>query len=193
MSFESYHTPAGTPERYSTPSEEPSFNRKSPSDLVRDGTPPECYKTPNSEYPEPRTLHSPFQEKRTSYEEQHEDVKIDFEVTEMPPRFTTPLFDLEILENSEAVFECTVTGSPTPQVQWFKDHTCIIADGGSYIVTDEKGSHSLKIQNVGHSDSGTYRCKAANSVGEAICKSCLVVNMRELSGAGGLCRHSAQG
>ncbi|XP_024059815.1 titin isoform X2 [Terrapene carolina triunguis] len=378
MSFESYHTPAGTPERYSTPSEEPSFNRKSPSDLERDGTPQECYTTPTSDYPEPRTLRSPFQDRRSPYEEQRsemfgtpceavepkgnemppafikplpkrkvyensplgfiaevigfpvpdvkwyrnksllepdqrvriekegdicileihnvqkseegeyichavniigeaksitqvevlpqdgrslalpppvthqhviefdleqnktsrspspqeilleveldenevtefekqvkivtipefttdnksmivfldvlpfalvkqttgltakgdEDVKIDFEVTEMPPRFTTPLFDLEILENSEAVFECTVTGSPTPQVQWFKENTCITADGGSYIVTDEKGNHSLKIQNVGHSDSGTYRCKAANSVGEAICKSSLVV------------------
>ncbi|XP_053900405.1 muscle M-line assembly protein unc-89-like [Malaclemys terrapin pileata] len=378
MSFESYHTPAGTPERYSTPSEEPSFNRKPPSDLVRDGTPQECYTTPTSEYPEPRTLRSSFQERRSPSEEQRsemfgtpceavepkgnemppafikplpkrtvyensplgfiaevigfpvpdvkwyrnksllepdqrvriekegdicileihnvqkseegeyichavniigeaksitqvevlpqdgrslalpppvthqhviefdmeqnktsrtpspqeilleveldenevteiekqvkivtipefttdnksmivfldvlpfalvkqttgltakgdEDVKIDFEVTEMPPRFTTPLFDLEILENSEAVFECTVTGSPTPQVQWFKENTCITADSGSYIVTDEKGNHSLKIQNVGHSDSGTYRCKAANSVGEAICKSSLVV------------------
>ncbi|CAM4630245.1 unnamed protein product, partial [Lepidochelys olivacea] len=390
MSFESYHTPAGTPERYSTPSEEPSFNRKSPSDLVRDGTPGERYTTPTSEYPKPGTLPSPFQERRSPYEEQRsemfgtpceavepkgnemppafikplpkrkiyensslgliaeviglpvpdvkwyrnksllepdqrvriekegdkcileihnvlkseegeyichavniigeaksitqvevlpqdgrslalpppvthqhvikfdleqnknssspspqeilleveldenevkefekqvkivtipeftpdnkcmivfldvlpfalveqttgltakgdEDVKIDFEVTEMPPRFTTPLFDLEILENSEAVFECTVTGSPTPQVQWFKEHTCITADVGSYIVTAEKGSHSLKIQNVGHSDSGTYQCKAANSVGEAICKSSLIVldSQRALSSRSG--------
>uniref|UniRef100_A0A8C0H6U1 Ig-like domain-containing protein n=1 Tax=Chelonoidis abingdonii TaxID=106734 RepID=A0A8C0H6U1_CHEAB len=113
----------------------------------------------------------------------NEDVKIDFEVTEMPPRFTTPLFDLEILENSEAVFECTVTGSPTPQVQWFKENTCITTDGRSYLVAAEKGSHCLKIQNVGHSDSGTYRCKAVNSVGEAICKSSLVIEMNESEGA----------
>uniref|UniRef100_A0A8C8R9U8 Ig-like domain-containing protein n=1 Tax=Pelusios castaneus TaxID=367368 RepID=A0A8C8R9U8_9SAUR len=95
-----------------------------------------------------------------------EDVKIDFEVTEMPPRFTTPLFDLEILENSEAVFECTVTGFPTPEVQWFKENTCISADGRKYVVNDEKGSHSLNIQSLDHSDTGTYRCKAVNSVGE---------------------------
>uniref|UniRef100_A0A8C4YJZ0 Ig-like domain-containing protein n=1 Tax=Gopherus evgoodei TaxID=1825980 RepID=A0A8C4YJZ0_9SAUR len=84
------------------------------------------------------------------------------------------LLEVELDEN-EAVFECTVTGSPTPQVQWFKENTCITADGRSYLVTAEKGSHCLKIQNVGHSDSGTYRCKAVNSVGETICKSSLVV------------------
>ncbi|XP_006119502.2 uncharacterized protein LOC102451731 [Pelodiscus sinensis] len=390
MSFDSYHTPVSTPERFSTPSEEPSIKLKSPEDLIRDGTPQEDYKTPTGEYSEPRTLSSPFQERRSPYDEQraemfgtpceavepkgnemppafikpltkrkiyensslgfiaevtgfpipdvkwyrnksllepdqrvkiekegdicileihnvqkseegdyichavniigeaksiahlevlpqngrslalpppvthqhviefdmeqattsrspspqeilleveldenevkelekqvkivttpefspnnksmvvyldvlplalveqttgftaqgNEDVKIDFEVTEMPPRFTTPPFDLEILENSEAVFECTVTGSPTPQVQWFKENTCITADGRRYIVNDEKGNHSLKIKNVGHSDSGTYQCKAANSVGEAMCKCSLVVldSQKALASASG--------
>ncbi|XP_074856881.1 titin isoform X4 [Carettochelys insculpta] len=389
-SFESYHTPTGTPERYSTPLEEPPISRKSPADLIRDSTPEECYETHTSEYTEHGKLSSPSQKRRSPYEEQrsemfgtpceamepkgnemppafikplpkrkiyensslsfiaevigfpvpdvkwyrnksllepdqrvriekegnmcileihnvqkleegeyvchavnivgeaksitqvevlpqdgrslalpppvthqhviefdlertttsrspspqeilleveldeneikelekqvkivttpefnpnnksmivsldvlplalveqttglsaqgNEDVKIEFEVTEMPPCFTTPLCDLEILKNSEAVFECTVAGSPTPQVRWFKEHTCITTDGGRYIVKDNEGSHCLKIQNVDHSDSGTYQCKAGNSVGEAICKSSLVVldSHRSLASASG--------
>uniref|UniRef100_A0A7M4F4I3 Ig-like domain-containing protein n=1 Tax=Crocodylus porosus TaxID=8502 RepID=A0A7M4F4I3_CROPO len=38
-----------------------------------------------------------------------------------------------------------------------------------------EGHHSLIIQNVGYSDSGTYWCKATNSIGETVCKSSLVV------------------
>uniref|UniRef100_A0A7M4FZY2 Ig-like domain-containing protein n=1 Tax=Crocodylus porosus TaxID=8502 RepID=A0A7M4FZY2_CROPO len=105
----------------------------------------------------------------------NKDVKIDFEVTEMPPCFTTPLVDLEIPEKSEAVFECAVTGTPTPVVQWFKGETCIMPAAGKYVVSDKKGHHSLIIQNVGYSDSGTYWCKATNSIGETVCKSSLVV------------------
>ncbi|KYO17766.1 hypothetical protein Y1Q_0011453 [Alligator mississippiensis] len=105
----------------------------------------------------------------------NKDVKIDFEVTEMPPCFTTPLVDLEIPEKSEAVFECAVTGTPTPVVQWFKGETCIMPAAGTHVVSDKKGHHSLIVQNVGHSDSGTYRCKATNSIGETVCKSSLVV------------------
>ncbi|XP_077175698.1 titin isoform X6 [Paroedura picta] len=112
------------------------------------------------------------------------DVRIDFEVTEMPPRFTTPVFDTEVPEKSEALFQCTVTGSPTPVVQWFKEHRLITPDVCKYAVNSENGSHSLKIQNVGHSDSGIYLCKAVNTVGEAVCRSTLVVTESERAPTG---------
>ncbi|XP_078408137.1 uncharacterized protein LOC144686589 [Cetorhinus maximus] len=105
---------------------------------------------------------------------ENEDVKIDFEVTEMPPRFNSHIFDLEIPENTDAVFECSVTGIPTPEIMWFKDDSLIAVDGKKYIRTDNS-NHSLKIANVCLSDNGIYSCKSVNSVGETTCRGYLAV------------------
>nr|XP_034990309.1 titin-like [Zootoca vivipara] len=110
-----------------------------------------------------------------SFGKENEDVTIDFEVTEMPPRFTTPVSDIEVPEKSEALFHCTVSGCPTPVVQWFKANQCISSDAWKYAVRSDNGNHSLKIQNVQRSDSGMYLCKAVNAVGEAICRCLLAV------------------
>uniref|UniRef100_A0ABM5EUL5 Ig-like domain-containing protein n=1 Tax=Pogona vitticeps TaxID=103695 RepID=A0ABM5EUL5_9SAUR len=106
---------------------------------------------------------------------ENKDVQIDFEVTEMPPRFTTPISDIEIPEKSEASFHCKVLGCPAPVVQWFKESECISPDSLKYAVANENGRHSLTIQDVGYSDSGMYICKAVNTVGEAICRCFLAV------------------
>ncbi|KAJ7345582.1 hypothetical protein JRQ81_001532 [Phrynocephalus forsythii] len=106
---------------------------------------------------------------------QNKDVKIDFEVTEMPPRFTTPISDVEIPETMDASFHCKVLGCPAPVVQWFKENECISPDGLKFVVAHENGSHSLTIQDVRYCDSGMYICKAVNTVGEAICRCFLAV------------------
>uniref|UniRef100_A0A8C6XYY6 Ig-like domain-containing protein n=1 Tax=Naja naja TaxID=35670 RepID=A0A8C6XYY6_NAJNA len=103
------------------------------------------------------------------------DVQIDFEVTEMPPRFITPVVDTEVSEKSAALFHCKVSGCPTPVVQWFKESKCLAPDACKYAIVSENGSHSLKIQSVEHSDCGMYLCKAHNTVGEAMCKCFLSV------------------
>ncbi|XP_009582128.1 PREDICTED: titin-like [Fulmarus glacialis] len=107
--------------------------------------------------------------------EENEDVKIDFQVTEMPPRFAVPFADVEVTEGLEAVFECVVTGTPVPVVQWFRGDTCVIPATGKYVVSQKEGLHSLKVQNVGPRDSGWYHCRAINRLGEAMCKGSLVV------------------
>ncbi|XP_074001115.1 uncharacterized protein [Numenius arquata] len=107
--------------------------------------------------------------------EENEDVKIDFQVTEMPPRFAVPFADVEVTEGLEAVFECVVTGTPVPVVQWFRGDTCVTPATGKYVVCQKEGLHSLKVQNVGPSDGGLYHCQAINRLGEAMCKGSLVV------------------
>ncbi|XP_009698091.1 PREDICTED: muscle M-line assembly protein unc-89-like [Cariama cristata] len=107
--------------------------------------------------------------------EENEDVKIDFQVTEMPPRFAVPFADVEVTEGLEAVFECVVTGTPVPVVQWFRGDTCVTPATGKYVVSHKEGLHSLKVQNVGLSDGGWYHCRAMNRLGEAMCKGSLVV------------------
>ncbi|XP_027493006.1 muscle M-line assembly protein unc-89-like [Corapipo altera] len=106
---------------------------------------------------------------------ENEDVKIDFQVTEMPPRFAVPIADIKVTEGLEAVFECVVTGTPVPVVQWFRGDTCVTPGTRKYVVSQKEGLHSLKIQTVGPSDSGCYNCKAVNRLGEATCKGSLVV------------------
>ncbi|XP_004634770.1 titin isoform X12 [Octodon degus] len=103
------------------------------------------------------------------------DLKIDLEVFEMPPRFVTPICDFKIPENSDAVFKCSVIGIPTPEVKWYKEYMCIEPDAVKYVMSEEKGSHTLRIRNICPSDCATYRCRAVNSVGEAICRGFLTM------------------
>uniref|UniRef100_A0A2K5RZ69 Titin n=1 Tax=Cebus imitator TaxID=2715852 RepID=A0A2K5RZ69_CEBIM len=110
-----------------------------------------------------------------SREGEDKELKIDLEVFEMPPRFILPICDFKIPENSDAVFKCSVIGIPTPEVKWYKEYMCIEPDNIKYVISEEKGSHTLKIRNVCLSDSATYRCRAVNCVGEAICRGFLTM------------------
>ncbi|KAM9248182.1 uncharacterized protein PS065_012648 [Dugong dugon] len=116
----------------------------------------------------------------TSSREEDKDLKIDLEVFEMPPRFIMPICDFRIPENADAVFKCSVIGIPTPEVKWYKEYMCIEPDGVKYEISEEKGSHTLRIRNVCLSDSATYRCRAVNSVGEAICRGFLTMGDSEI-------------
>ncbi|KAM4859513.1 uncharacterized protein RHO17_015542 [Thomomys bottae] len=108
------------------------------------------------------------------------DLKIDLEVFEMPPRFITPICDFKIPENSDAVFKCSVIGIPTPEVKWYKEYMCIEPDNAKYMISEEKGCHTLMIRNVCPYDSATYRCRAMNCVGEAICRGFLTMGDAEI-------------
>uniref|UniRef100_A0A8C0VNV3 Ig-like domain-containing protein n=1 Tax=Cyanistes caeruleus TaxID=156563 RepID=A0A8C0VNV3_CYACU len=85
--------------------------------------------------------------------------QIDFQVTEMPPRFAVPITDIKVTEGLDAVFECVVTGTPLPVVQWFRGDMCVTPGTGKYVVSQKEGLHSLKVQTVGSSDSGLYCCQ----------------------------------
>uniref|UniRef100_A0A8C3Q603 Uncharacterized protein n=1 Tax=Geospiza parvula TaxID=87175 RepID=A0A8C3Q603_GEOPR len=87
-------------------------------------------------------------------------------VTEMPPRFAVPVTDIRVTEGLDAVFECVVTGTPVPVVQWFRGDTCATPGTGKYVVSQKEGLHSLKVKTVGPSDSGLYHCQATNRLGE---------------------------
>ncbi|KAM5280233.1 titin isoform 2-T2 [Ctenodactylus gundi] len=107
------------------------------------------------------------------------DLKIDLEVFDMPPRFITPICDFRIPENSDAVFKCSVIGIPTPEVKWYKEYMCIEPDNVKFVIIEENGSHTLKIRNICPSDCATYRCRAVNCVGEAICRGFLTMGDSE--------------
>ena len=73
-------------------------------------------------------------------------------------------------------FSVLVTGSPPPEVDWFKNGAGINDKGRFSIKEDvDRGKFSLTVVQAMFEDGGTYKCVAYNEVGEASCKATLDV------------------
>ncbi|KAK2840469.1 hypothetical protein Q5P01_014209 [Channa striata] len=107
--------------------------------------------------------------------QEHDDLKIAFEVTEMPPRFINPICDIETPENTTVMFECSLMGIPSPIVSWFKGNKKIPHNNKKYLHSSDGDNHFLKICKVTAHDSGVYTCRAINIVGETLCRASLIV------------------
>uniref|UniRef100_A0A4W6E2K4 Ig-like domain-containing protein n=1 Tax=Lates calcarifer TaxID=8187 RepID=A0A4W6E2K4_LATCA len=70
--------------------------------------------------------------------QEHDDLKIAFEVTEMPPRFINPICDMETPEGTTVMFECSLMGIPSPIVSWFKGDKKIPHNNKKYFEQGEK-------------------------------------------------------
>lgn len=115
--------------------------------------------------------------------QEHDDLKIAFEVTEMPPRFINPICDLETPEGTTVMFECSLMGIPSPVVSWFKGDEKISHNNKKYFHSSDGDNHFLKICTVSAQDNGVYTCRAINIVGETLCRASLVVlNSKTFSG-----------
>lgn len=115
--------------------------------------------------------------------QEHDDLKIAFEVTEMPPRFINPICDMETPEGTTVMFECSLMGIPSPVVSWFKGDEKIPHNNTKYFHSCDGDNHFLKICKVSAQDNGVYTCRAINVVGETLCRASLVVlNSKTLSG-----------
>ncbi|XP_058473982.1 muscle M-line assembly protein unc-89-like [Solea solea] len=115
--------------------------------------------------------------------QEHDDLKIAFEVTEMPPRFINPICDMETPEGTTVMFECSLMGIPSPIVSWFKGDKKIPHNTKKYLHSSDGDNHFLKICKVSSQDSGVYMCRAINVVGETLCRASLVViNAKAFSG-----------
>ncbi|CDQ62005.1 unnamed protein product [Oncorhynchus mykiss] len=107
--------------------------------------------------------------------QERDDLKIAFEVTEMPPRFINPICDMETPENTTVMFECSLMGIPSPIVSWFKGNKKIPHDNKKYLYSSDGDNHFLKIRKANAHDSGIYTCRAINVVGETLCRASLLV------------------
>lgn len=106
---------------------------------------------------------------------ENDDLKIAFEMTEMPPRFINPICDMETPEGTTILFECSLMGSPSPIVSWYKGDKKIPHNSKKYVHSSDGDNHFLKICMVTTQDSGVYICRAINVVGETLCRASLVV------------------
>ncbi|XP_058481105.1 obscurin [Solea solea] len=101
--------------------------------------------------------------------------------TEMPQR--APVFTLKPTSTrvglgGDVVFQCRVVAFPEANFEWEKDGRYLGETNRIRVVSDTDSS-TLKIQSVRNLDSGTYTCRAQNTVGRAHAAAALVVDAQD--------------
>lgn len=67
------------------------------------------------------------------------------------------------IEDERLELRCTATGSPQPEIQWFRHGVAVQNENGVRIYPDGR----LIIESVKDRDQGPYVCRAVNSAGES--------------------------
>ena len=78
--------------------------------------------------------------------------------SEQPARILTPLENVTVLENDEAVFECTIS-PPTASIQWAIDDQPIKPNEKYTVESTPSGTQRLRIKGCLKPDEGSYQCK----------------------------------
>ncbi|XP_051980649.1 titin-like, partial [Xyrauchen texanus] len=104
-----------------------------------------------------------------------------FKIPGQPPCFTTQIQPVQCAEGSDVKFQYRVTGSPLPDVQWFKGGFQIKSSQTCSVVSNPDGSGFLTMNVIQQKDSGLYTCKAFNPFGEASCSAELIVFHKNVS------------
>uniref|UniRef100_A0A8C5U8P7 Neogenin n=1 Tax=Malurus cyaneus samueli TaxID=2593467 RepID=A0A8C5U8P7_9PASS len=84
-------------------------------------------------------------------------------IVQVPPTFLKRPANIYAHESMDIVFECEVTGKPTPTVKWVKNGDVVIPSDYFKIVKE----HNLQVLGLVKSDEGFYQCIAENDVGNA--------------------------
>jgi hypothetical protein len=83
-----------------------------------------------------------------------------------PPRFIDKLGEVEVEKGENVKLECTVVGKPEPDIRWLFNGQPIQIDNRHFIAKkDDKGHHTLIINDTNANDSGMYSCEAVNKAG----------------------------
>ncbi|KAM7157393.1 neogenin isoform 4-T5 [Molossus nigricans] len=94
----------------------------------------------------------------------NETVEAQAELTvQAHPEFLKQPTNIYAHESLDIVFECEVTGKPTPTVKWVKNGDMVIPSDYFKIVKE----HNLQVLGLVKSDEGFYQCIAENDVGNA--------------------------
>ncbi|XP_067412070.1 neogenin isoform X5 [Emydura macquarii macquarii] len=80
-----------------------------------------------------------------------------------PPEFLKQPANIYAHESMDIIFECEVTGKPTPTVKWVKNGDMVIPSDYFKIVKE----HNLQVLGLVKSDEGFYQCIAENDIGNA--------------------------
>jgi len=91
------------------------------------------------------------------------------------PTFVRRLSPVKVMDGESVNLTCIVEGKPTPKVEWYHNDKPIKEGKEITIIQDMEGVCSLAITEIFPEDAGEYTCHAVNLVGEAICKSSVIV------------------
>ncbi|XP_017281459.1 obscurin isoform X5 [Kryptolebias marmoratus] len=105
-------------------------------------------------------------------------VALPTELSQRAPVFMVKPTSTRVGLGGDVVFHCRVAAHPEANFEWEKDGRYLGETNRIKIVSDSDGS-TLKIQSVRNLDSGTYTCRAQNSVGRAHTAAALVVDAQD--------------
>ncbi|XP_030658103.1 myosin light chain kinase, smooth muscle isoform X7 [Nomascus leucogenys] len=99
-------------------------------------------------------------------------------VMEVAPCFSSVLKDCTVIEGQDFVLQCSVRGTPVPQITWLLNGQPIQYAHS----TCEAGMAELHIQDALPEDHGTYTCLAENALGQVSCSARVTVREKKSSG-----------
>lgn len=95
------------------------------------------------------------------------------------PRFVKCASPVRVMDGETVKLTCIVTGKPIPKVSWYHNDMPVQEAKDVVISQNLEGVCTLAISEVFPENAGEYTCRAANKVGEAICKTSLMVESYE--------------
>lgn len=84
----------------------------------------------------------------------------------LAPKFVEYLQDQALLEGGRCILRAKITGSPEPQITWFKDGVAILGNS-DYFTENQNGVCSLTIEETFVADSANWSVRASNCAGYA--------------------------
>lgn len=105
-------------------------------------------------------------------------VALPTEMAQRAPVFVMKPTSSRVGLGGDAVFHCRVVAFPEANFDWEKDGRYLGETNRIKIVSDSDSS-TLKIQSVRNLDSGTYTCRAQNTVGRAHTSAALAVDAQD--------------
>eukprot|EP00062_Callorhinchus_milii_P002609 gi/632938936/ref/XP_007906972.1/ PREDICTED: neogenin isoform X2 [Callorhinchus milii] len=103
---------------------------------------------------------------------ENETLEIQAELNvQVPPHFLKGPDNIYARESMDIVFECEVTGKPTPTVKWIKNGDVVIPSDYFKIVNEQ----NLQVLGLVKSDEGLYQCVAENDVGNVQASAQLII------------------
>ncbi|XP_046962519.1 obscurin isoform X2 [Vanessa cardui] len=96
-----------------------------------------------------------------------------------PPSFLKKIGDAEVIRGLSAKFTACATGTPDPEVEWFRNDVKLFPSERIRIEQETTGLLRLTISGVVPEDVATYRCRIYNPHGEDSCTAQLIYDTLE--------------
>jgi len=90
------------------------------------------------------------------------------------PIFVQDIVDARVCKGETVKFECGYSGTPTPDVVWYKNDK-LVTNTKNVKVQYLENKTSITVLSATSEDVGTYTCKATSDIGLAVTKAKLYV------------------